>query len=346
MSFPGLLLVLVATAAESPPGSTLGSPALTRGDRIPFAGEVADDVDNAGRVSKRAFTLDATLFVLDTHEWGADCALFTRLTPKTDPGVVAAAANVMGTSADGRQSPPITRLERIRIDRRGRVSRLVTPDRPPPLPLGLLAKTAPLPPLSLEEPPQVEVGMFVPLPETPPAVGAQWTVADGVRPSRTWAIKRSELRNGGVCFLVEAVQQSAGWADLAKVAAGWQRFDRLVVSPTDGLARSVVRQVVHREGNAAVRTMTVRYEIQPTVPHKGKSYRDVCTEIDTATWLGGKLDGILAAGGKPDAAAIERVRSEAKRHIEDRPATAFRPAVEAVLLRAEAALGGRALGGR
>jgi len=43
---------------------------------------------------------------------------------------------------------------------------------------------------------------------------------------------------------------------------------------------------------------------------------------------------------------VDRVRERARAFEEDRPVTAFRPAVEAVRLRAEAVLAGRALGDR
>ncbi len=344
MSFPGLLLALIATAAEPPSGPVAGPPALIRGDRIPFTGEVTDDADKAGRVTKRIYALDVSLFVLEASASRTDCALFTQITPKSDPGVIAAVANVMGTSPASRPLTPITRLDLIRIDNRGRVSRLIPPGRTPFFLSDPKTKTEAFPPLSLDEPPITELGMFVPLPETSASVGASWTVADRDRPARTFTVKGTKLLNGGQCLVITAVQQSAGYADLAKVAAGWQRYDGLTVSPTDGLARVVDRQIVHREGNATVQRIAVNYEIKPIVPHAGKSYRDVRAEIETAAWLGAELDKVLAVGGKPEEAEVERIKVLAKRHAEDRPATVFRPAVEAVMQRAEAALGGRALG--
>jgi hypothetical protein len=144
---------------------------------------------------------------------------------------------------------------------------------------------------------------------------------------------------------VAAVQCSDGWADLARVATGWCRTDSLLVSPADGLARSVERRIVHREGKATVRTIGVRYDMKPVEPYVGDAYRDVRAEILQAAWLGAVLDKLLAAA-KPERAAVERVRGRAKMFAEDRPATPFRPAVDAVRQRAEAALAGRALSDR
>jgi hypothetical protein len=139
------------------------------------------------------------------------------------------------------------------------------------------------------------------------------------------------------------VQYSEGWADFARSASGWCRTDSLLVSPADGLARAVDRRIVHREGNATVRTIGVHYEMKPVEPHVGEAYKEVQAEIVQAAWLGSELDKLLAAGAKADRASIDRVRGRAKVFAEDRPATPFRPAVEAVRLRAEAALAGRAL---
>lgn len=343
MSPSALMLVAVAFAADPADGPVVGPPKLTRGDRIPYTGDVSDVADAHGRVTKRAYSLDVYLFVIDTSEAGTDCALFTQLTPKPDAAVIAAASNVMGTTPDGRSSTPIVRLDRVRIDDRGRVSRLVTPTRPPLFPTDVNAKVEPMPPLPLDQPPGPEWGLFVPIPDVPARVGVKWGVADGDRPVRSMTVVGTELRHGGRCFVVESAQQSAGWTDLARVATGWQRYDRLLVSPNDGLARTVDRVILHREGNLEVRRITVRYEARPAVPHAGKSYLDVRADVDTAVWLAAELDTLLAAGGKPDVAALARVRDRAARQAEDHPATAFRPALDAVRHRAEAALGGRAL---
>jgi hypothetical protein len=346
VSWFGLILAVMVSPADPPAVPVLQAPTLTRGDRIPFAGEVTDISDAAGRKMNRAWTLDVSLFVLDVSDAATDCAVFTRVTPKTDPGVVAAAADVLGTAPDGRAKAPVSHLELVRIDGRGRVIRLAPPGRPPPFRSDSKAAGESLPACPMDEPPRVEVGMFVPLPETATAVGDSWAAADGSRPARTWTVKGSEFLNGGRCFVVEATQQSTGWTDFAKSATGWHRSDRLLVSPSDGLARDVSRQIVQREGNAVVRTLTVRYEIRPAVPHEGASYRDVRTEIEWAAWLGGELGKAMAVGKSLDTEAVERVRDRAKQLEEDRPATAFRPALEAVRLRAEAVLAGRALGDR
>jgi hypothetical protein len=339
-----LLLLTSIVPAAPPDGPVAGPPALTRGDRLPFAGEVTDETDTAGQVSRRAYALDVALFVLDVADAYSDVAVFTQLTRKSDPGVVAAAANVMGTAPDAGATATVSRLELVRIDKRGRVSRLTPPNRPS-FKFGPESPVAVLPAVPLDAPPTIELGMIVPLPDIPATVGATWAVADGDRPARAITVRGTDVRNGGQCLAVEGVQQSAGWTDLAKVAAGWQRTDRLTVSPVDGMARSVTRSIVHREGKAAVRTITIRYDAKPAVPHPGLSYWDARAEIGTAAWLAEELDKVLA-GGKPDPAAVERVRERVKAFVDDRPATAFRPAVDAVRLRADAILAGRALADR
>jgi hypothetical protein len=318
----GLLLVAGLFAPAAP---AVGPPRLDRGLELVYAGEVVEASDRVeSRFRKRA-DLEVRVLVVEAGPRTADCAVLTRVRPLEDPAVAGAAVADPGRAP----MPAAVTLEFVRVDSRGRCQLL----RPAPGPSPLLftdAATVPAPPIPLDGPPAIELGMFVPLPPTAVAVGDGWDVPDTGRPPLLWRVAGETVRNGGRCVEVTAGQQSDGWDRPAVAPTGWRRTDSVLVSPLDGFAAAVRRRSERRDG-AGVSTWTeVRYELRPPARLTGTRYTDARAEAEAGYCF-------AAAPGPATLAKIDR-------YLASRPApTAYRDAVDAARRRCLAAARGDAV---
>ncbi len=337
------LLLSCAALAAPPDGPALGAPRLARGDELVYHGRVEEAGERVDNRFRKHYELEARVFVLDARPGGTDCAVLTLVRPLPDPAVAGAATVVTGADPARRPLPPAVSLELIRIDTRGRVSLLAPPPGPPPIPLGPSTATRPAPPAPLDTVPAVELGMFVPLPAKPAAVGATWATAEPGRPPVVWTVAGEAVWNGGRCVEVTAAQQTDGWDRPAVAVTGWQRTDTIRAAPADGYASTVRRRVERREGASTVGWVEVEYELQPPQRHVGTRYTDVRREVEAAYGFASELAPLLARANKVDPREFQLKLSKIDRWLEDQPAaTGFRPALEAVRRRCEAAARGEA----
>lgn len=337
-----LLLSYIALAAP-PEGPAVGSPRLARGDELVYLGEIAEAGTRVDNPFRKRYELEVRVFVLDTRTGSADCAVLTSVRPLTDPAVAPAAHAVTGVDPARRQLPPAVTLELIRVDDRGRASVLAPPAGPPPIPLGPSTATKPPPLTPLDTVPTVELGMFVPLPAKPATIGATWATPEPGRPPVVWACGRESVWNGGRCVAVTATQQTDGWDRPSVAVTGWQRTETAQVVPADGFASTVRRRVERREGASTVGWVEVSYELQPPGKHVGRRYDDVRREVEAAYAFASELTPLLAKANKVDPHQFRVKLSKIEVWLEEQPAaTGFRPALEAVHRRCEAAARGDA----
>jgi hypothetical protein len=288
-----LFLSCVALAAP-PEGPAVGSPRLARGDELVYLGEVVEEGRRVDNPFRKRYALEVRVFVLDTRTGSADCAVLTSVRPLADPAVAPAATAVTGADPARYQFPPAVTLELIRVDDRGRVSLLTPAAGPPPIPLGPSTATKPPPLTPLDTVPAVELGMFIPLPAKPAAVGATWATPEPGRPPIAWACGKESVWNGGRCVEVTATQQTDGWDRPTVAVTGWRRAETARVVPADGFASTVRRRVERREGASTVGWVEVSYELQPPGKHVGRRYDDVRREVEAAYTFAAALAPLLA----------------------------------------------------
>lgn len=343
----GLLLLTAAAPPDAagprpdgPPADpvVLPAPTLATGDEVVYTGEVHEASERIDLPYRRKAGLEVRLFTLSAGRDGADLAVMTLVRRVEDRHVAEAVKAVTGDAPGRRDAPPAVRLELVRVDRRGRARRLVPPPGPPPIPLTARTETAPLPPPPVDAPPAVELGMFVPAPEAPAAVGTSWEAADPGRPPTAWRVRGTAVWNGAEVVEAVGTQESADRAKPVPGRAGWRRVDRVWASPADGLARVVHRQTERFDGADRVGWVVVRYEMRPPTPHRGESYLRVRKEIEHAYAFAATADPLVpravALGPRP----FEAVAATIERYKAEHPATPYREAVDAVLRRCEAVL--------
>ncbi|HET6574619.1 MAG TPA: redoxin domain-containing protein [Fimbriiglobus sp.] len=337
------LLLSCLTVAAPPDGPAVGSPRLARGDELVYRGEIVEAGTRVVNPFRKHYELEVRVFVLDVRTGSADCAVLTSVRPLHDPVVAEPVAAVTGVDPARRQLPPAVTLELVRVDDRGRVVLLAPPAGPAPIPLSASTATKPAPLTPLDTVPTVELGMFLPLPAKPAAVGVTWAAAEPGRPPVVWTCDEESVWNGGRCIAVTATQQTDGWDRPAIAVTGWQRTEALLVVPADGFASKVRRHVKRREGDSTVGWVEVRYELQPPNRYVGLRYDDVRREVEAAYAFASDLAPLLAKANKVDPRQFEVKLSKIVVWLEEQSAaTGFRPALEAVRRRCEAAAHGDA----
>ncbi len=335
MTAVGVALLLVGVSA-GPDGVSVGGPRLARGDELHYAGEVQEAGDRLGNRFRKRHTLEIRVFVLEATRDTADCAVLTVVRPLPDPGVTAAVVAI-GAARVKEVAAPSVRLDLIRMDDRGRVRLLRPAAGPPPLPLAS-ADTAAPPSFPLDSPPVAEFGFFVPFPAAAVKVPSTWDAVEPDRPPIGWKATAETVWNGGRCLELTAVQQSTGYDQPDAVQTGWKRTESVIVSPADGYASTVTRTVVRRDGRDTVGSLKVTFEQQPRNRAIGVKYAATRREVETAWALAEELKELLAQGKKvsPDDFRARAVKVD-QYLAESAAGTAFRPAVEAVRRRLEAA---------
>jgi hypothetical protein len=335
--------LLVLTAAALPDGPALSPPTFTTGDEIVYVGEVHEASERIDLPYRRKAAIEIRLFTLSVGQQGSDLAVLTQVRPLDDPQIAEAVKTVTGVVPDRSEAPPAVRLELIRVDARGRVYRLTPPPGPPPIPLSARTPTAPPPPVPLDAPPDREIGMFVPLPEALPTTGETWMVndPDPARPPAVWQAKPPGIWNGAQVIEAAGLQQTTDWDEPKFGQTAWRRADRIWLSPVDGLARVVHRQIERKAGNDRIGWVVVQYEMKPPTPHRGESYLRVRKEIEHAYAFAATADPLLPQAVQLGSKRFELMIAAIERYKKDHPATAYREAVDAVLRRCEAAARGR-----
>jgi hypothetical protein len=333
----GLLSLTLVLPSAGP-----SAPQWQRGDEFVYAGSVTEAVDRPGNRFLRAHDLNVRVFVLDSRESWADLTVLTLLR-RSDDAVAGAVGGVTGPNPNKVSTPPLTRLDLVRVYADGTVH-LLAPPGLPPLALGKDVPARVLPAIPLDSFPVFEFGMFPPRPR---AGGQTWSVAstDPARPAETWHVQPAEFVNAVQCAKMVMVQQTADWEKPKGGTTVWQRVDTVWLSTRDGTTRRVHRQVIHRDGLAdlpAVR-IEVKYDIKDRGHAIGRTYDRYRTEIETAFAAAADLAQL-----QPDAARLgpklfdARLERLDKYLADTEPGTPYREAVVAVRRRLDAARRGDA----
>ncbi len=331
------LMLLAVLSAVPPEAPSIGSPRLARGDEYVYQGEVLEAGERVDNRFRKKHTFEVRLFVLEAADGTADCVVQTLVRPQVDPLINSPVVVVNAKQA----LTPSVRIELVRIDARGRVTKLDPPAGPPPLLLGPATFASPAPRFPLDSVPAVELGMFLPLPAKSATLGTTWEMADAGRPPIVWTAAKEAIWNGSRCLEVTAIQQTDGYDDPNKAFAGWKRSDVLWVSPGDGYASVVRRKVERREGGTIVGWVEVNYELRPPTRYLGTRYADARREAEAAYAFAAELAPLLPRVGKIDPQLFKPKLAKIDRFLADHPApTGFRDAVESVRRRCEAATRG------
>lgn len=342
MTAVGVALLLVGVSAGPDPapqpgpgpGLSVGGPRLARGDLLHYTGEVLESSDRLGNRFRKRHALEVRVFVLEATRESADCAVLTVVRPLVD-SAIAPAVVAIGAARVKEAAAPAVRLDLIRVDDRGRVKLLRPAAGPPPIPLTSADTTEP-PTFPLDLPPVAEFGFLVPLPATGARLKTTWDATEPDRPPVGWTAAGESVWNGGRCLELTAAQQSTGYDQPDTVLSGWKRTETVIVSPADGYASTVARMIVRRDGRDITGSVKVSYEQQPRNRAIGVKYASIRKEIETAWSLEEDLKG-LTVKRTPQAEFRSRAAKVADYLDDNAAGTAFRPAVEAVQRRYEAA---------
>ncbi len=338
-----MLLAMLLSLLVPTDGLAVTRPRLLRGEELIYQGEVVEAGEKVGNRFRKIHELEVRLFVLEVRDGVADCAVLTCVRPLPDPAVASGAAAATGSDPTAKPVPPAVHLDLVRIDAHGRVALLTPPAGPPPIPLGASTRTAIGPPLPMDGPPLLELGMVIPLPAKPSPLGTTWATAETGRPPLLWSALREGIWNGGRCVEVGVSQQTDGYDRPADAVTGWRRTDTIQVMPSDGYACSVKRKTERREGASVVGWVEVNYSLQTLHRHQGARYTDVRREVEAAYWFATELTPLLSKG-RPDPHAVRALGRKIDDFVKDQPGkTGFREALESVRRRCEAAARGEAV---
>lgn len=339
-----LLLVASLCLAAGPEGIVLQGPRLARGDELVYRGEIIEAGERIDNRFRKRHELEVRLFILESGTGYAEGALLTLVRSRPDPVVADPAAVVTGANLNRQPIPPAVSLELVRIDARGRVSRL-RPTGNATIPnLGGTAEGIPVPRVPIDSLPIMETGMMVPLPAAPAVLQAKWETAEADRPPRIWTIPREDVWNGGRCLVVESTQQTEAWDQPRAAVLGWRRHDTLMVGPTDGYACRVQRKIERREGSAIVGWVEVKYDLEPPTRHSGTRFQDARRDIEAAYQFAADLAPLVRKGVRTDPREFQVRKARIQRYLTDQqPPSDYRGAIEAVARRCDAALRGEAI---
>lgn len=335
----GWLLLSMASLSMSASDVTLPPARLTRGDTLVFRGQVVEGSERISNRFRKTSDLTIQIFVLAATETYTDCVITTSTRRRADAQVAAAVHVVAGTNPVSGGDRPMIQTEFIRMDSRGRIVQLMPAADSLPILLDANTPSQTMPPPTLDGPPLLEWGMFVPLPPFAVHAGVKWdTPGIGNRPPVLWLAARDAVWNGGRCLELTAEQRTPGWDRIGDVSTGWRRRDTLQVVPTDGFACRVQRKIEHREGRDILNWVEITYELTPPTRYVGTRFGDVRQEAETAWLYSAQLDELLTQPMKVDPREFTARKLKIDRFLSENPIpTLFRPALEAVRLRYTAA---------
>ena len=336
--FPTGIVLLSAGIALADPVA-VAAPRFTRGDELVYRGTVVEGGERVDNRYRKHSDIEIRVFVLDARDGSADCAVLTSVRRRSDPHVVQAVAAVAGDGPQTVLGLPAVRVDLIRVTGPGRVVVIVPVNSRPPFTLHATTQTAMPGPILLDEPPAVELGMFVPVPAGRLSNGSTWDSPGGEgRPPLTCRIAGTSAWNGGRCVELSAVQQTTGWDRPTDVPTGWRRTETARISPDDGITRTVQRRIEHRLGGQIVSWVEVAYELDPPSRHVGPRYTDVRRDVEAAYSFAAEFAERSVRTGSPDFASL---RAAIDRDLAETTAvTGYRPAIESVRRQCQAAVNG------
>jgi peroxiredoxin len=317
-----LCLMSCALAPGQPASGSqwLLAPRLGRGQELVYRGTYTEESAGRGVQFSRSYRLQARAFVLDSSPQGADVAFLTTLKQQSDrpaPGPAHAAPE-----------PGSVRLEIVRMNPQGR----------------LVADAAAALLVPLNGPATVECGAVVEVSKGRVVVGQKWDVAEEGRPTLTWTVTGTELVNGASCVKLLGQQQSDDWDRPRADRAAWRRTEVVWLSPRLGVAYRVERTVEHREPahREPSQRIITRYELDNPLVYPGQLFDDRYREIMQYKGFAATAGPLCREPGKYSPKAYEALLFKIDFHLENRPPTPYRVAIQHVRARVEAARTGKA----
>ena len=274
------------------------TPQLSPGLELVYSGISTEET--LGTSVTRSYRLQNHVLVLGSEGKVCDVAFMTTLTVR-DP------------NQTGKTAPASIRLELAKVDNQGRMKPLSGSTLHPPI----------------AAPPTIETACFVEAPPIRVGRGASWDVAEEGQPPRSWQIQGTESCAGSPCVKLLGQQQSDDWDRPRADSAAWRRRDLIWLSVQAGIAVKVERTVERRDParrEPSHRTVT-SYTLESRLRYPNKLFDDRKQEILLAHKIADDTAGFLkqATG---DSARLDLLLRKVSYHLENRPSTPYRMALE------------------
>jgi peroxiredoxin len=305
--------VLAIAQPAAPPGDGTIETRLGRSQELVYRGSFSETAADSRVQCARAYRVETRVFVLDVQTGGAEAAVLTTLRPRE--------------SRPGESEVVSVRLERVRIDARGKL----TAD-----PGASLA-------LPVDGVPALECGAFVALPKGRLGRDESWEEAEENRPPRGWRVAGTEMANGVSCLKLVGVQQSEDWERPRGDQTAWRRTDTVWLAPRVGYAQRVERVVERREPGRTEPNLksVLRYELESSLQYPGNHADDRRQEITQALAFRDAAAPFLQDPVKSKQ-ALNVLGNRINYFLENQNATPYREAIQLVKRRVEAAKKGEA----
>ncbi len=306
---------------------------LERGLELVYRGDLLEETARPGVRYARRYRVEYRFLVLDLLPHGAELAALTIIKPVED------ASNPVPSHEIG----SAVRLERLAFGADGQLQRLpIVPYAAPRVPVvDPLADGQPLPPLPLDRFATLDAGPFPELPQGSAQPGQSWTIREPHRPERVWKIVGAESLRGVRCFRLDGRQQTADWDQPHPQASEWpwQRLDYVWVSPSNGFASRLLRQIERRDpatGQMASR-VTLQLELESRLQYRGTLFDDRLQELRALFQFIEALDRWLPQTGRIGTRPFDILLAKIADHQKNAPATPYREALKPILQKAELA---------
>jgi peroxiredoxin len=319
-------LIVAALGLAAPPDAA--GPRLEKGLELRWTGTFTEATFRPGVRTLKTFDVETRLLILETGDFGSDGAIATKvsLRPERKPT---------------EPTPPVHRLELIRIDPHGRVQILPSPldtDHPSP-------KARPWPGVSLQGLPAHEAGMFVEFPDKPLKPDVVWSREDADRPIVSWKVADSVSFRGQLGHKLVAEQKSEGYYSERVRQPEWRRLDTLTILPANGFASRVERVIERREPDVqdlAFRSV-LALELQGRLVLSGRLLEERKDEVVQSAAFAAALDRLMADNGRGGAKTFALLAERITHFVRDNgsgDSVPYREATLAVRARATAAAKG------
>ncbi len=318
---PGCVWMVLGTCwllpGEPPP--TLPRTNLHPGQELVYRGVFLQEVSASTHRPPRRSILEMRFFVLAANQEVAHVALQTSIWAANLAGEPSGQPSVQVALAE------VTPMGEVRIRHvHGTTQRL---ERLPPPPLGA--------------PPPLEAGFLPPMPPRAEKTVTRWDAMELGQPPTEWQIEGREVIRGTRCIRLTGRRQSPEWVRPRPDRPGWQRVDRLWVSPFTGYALRVERVIERRDPTAA--DPSTRSELKYALIRTLRLPRPLVREYqrDLAEWqrIDAEYRRILPQTGRnpqPFEALMQRI----DQHLAEHAGTPYLEAIRDLRWRVEQARAG------
>lgn len=289
------------------------SPRLERGQELVYSGSFVEESLAASVEFQRRNRLETRFVILDVGAKGWDVAVLTTLQKH---------GGLAGAAKGGKQFSSSVRLEKIRVDKNGRVT---TPGGH-----GLA--------LSLDGPPTLEFGAFVAVPAKRVRTGHEWTVTEPGQPTMTWRVVGTEIINSTRCVKLEGKQQSPDWRSPRADSVAWKRVDHVWLAPQTGVVYRVQRVIEQRQParTRPTRRFRISYDLDRNWIYPRRLFQNYRQELLQVARFHAEADRLVR---RPNfyRNELERKRQQIRNYLERQEGSLQRQALVQIKERIEAA---------